>query len=242
MTEEVSQSLRALTIDADNNSDVSGGSDVLAHDSSDETSTSTETSAVGSDEPYVVVLIDAHTHHVSFTSVARRLGADIWWFKSELTSAENEGSRVAELLEQVVHHAIGPRSFEENAARIVVRVYVDLASLFMQQVRSRSLRRVPGGSRDLFEAFFVEFTERFSHWTLNDMRTEYGVEIKIMGMLTRRQRNMRSTECNHNTDVWHQQKRSRLVQKMHSAPRSSSPDGSAHRTSPGCQTSLTRSH
>jgi hypothetical protein len=69
MTEEVSQSLRALTIDADN-SDVSDGSDVLTHDSSDETTASTQVSAVTSDQPYVVVLIDAHTHHVSFASVA----------------------------------------------------------------------------------------------------------------------------------------------------------------------------
>jgi hypothetical protein len=56
--------LRALTIE----SDMSDGSDAHAHNSSDETAASTQASAVTTDEPYVVVLIDAHTHHVSCSS------------------------------------------------------------------------------------------------------------------------------------------------------------------------------
>jgi hypothetical protein len=64
MTEEVSQSLRALAIDADN-SDTSDGSGNMTHNSSDGTAVSTQTSAVAHDEAYVVVLVDAHSHYVS---------------------------------------------------------------------------------------------------------------------------------------------------------------------------------
>ena len=64
MTEEVSQSLCALAIDADN-SDTSVGSDNMTHDWSNGTTVSTEASAVADEERYVIVLVDAHSHYVS---------------------------------------------------------------------------------------------------------------------------------------------------------------------------------
>jgi hypothetical protein len=64
MTEEVSQSLRVLAIDADN-SDTSVGSDNMTHDSSNGTAVSDQASAVADEEPYVVVLVDAHSHYVN---------------------------------------------------------------------------------------------------------------------------------------------------------------------------------
>jgi hypothetical protein len=63
-TDQVSRISGGLAIDADN-SDICDGSDNTTHGSSEGTTVSTETSAVAIREAYVVVLIDAHSHHVS---------------------------------------------------------------------------------------------------------------------------------------------------------------------------------
>jgi hypothetical protein len=47
---------------------MSDESDAHAHDSSDGSVGSTQASVVTTEDPYVVVLVDAHTHHVSFPS------------------------------------------------------------------------------------------------------------------------------------------------------------------------------
>jgi hypothetical protein len=99
----------------------------------------------------------------------------------ELTGAENEGSRTAELLGEAVHNIIEPKALRQNGTRIVVRMFADLASLYKQRFKPKATRRAPGDSQELFEAFFVEFSERFPDWTLADMRTERGVETKLMG-------------------------------------------------------------
>jgi hypothetical protein len=109
------------------------------------------------------------------------LSIDISKFSSELTSAENEGSHAAELLEEAIHGVMKSKAPRYEVTRIVVRVFADLASLFKQRFKPKSNRHMPEDSRDLFEAFFLDFCERFPDWVLADMHTERGVETKLMG-------------------------------------------------------------
>jgi hypothetical protein len=104
-------------------------------------------------------------------------------FKAELKDAENAGSRAAELLEAAIHNIIKPKTLRNKDIRLVVHVYADLTTLHKQRRFAPMLGRRPGVSADVVETFFMEFTERFPGWTLDDMRSERGVEVKLMGKL-----------------------------------------------------------
>jgi hypothetical protein len=88
-------------------------------------------------------------------------------------------------LEEAVHDVIGLEVLRQNSTRIIVYVYADLATMFTQRLKPKSGRSVMGESRDMFEAFFVEFNQCFPNWALADMRTEHGVETKLMGDLAK---------------------------------------------------------
>jgi hypothetical protein len=58
-------------------------------------------------------------------------------FKMELTGAENEGSRAAELLEEAVQENVRLGALRNQDIRIVVHVYADLASLSKQRFKRK---------------------------------------------------------------------------------------------------------
>ena len=123
-------------------------------------------------DPYVIVLVDAHSHKVCYETYVS-LGTDCRiQFRDDLLGGNtNGGSKTVKLLKDAVERYVAKVCPYQPVCRIVGRVYANLRSL---SVNDKGFRTLAG--------FAAGFLREDSYFDFVDVGDEQIVKSKIVGM------------------------------------------------------------